>query len=57
MRYRIRFNKENNLWYFEKKSWFRWKCVQHDTNYDLLEMKAHIYLFVIAKVAIFKKDK
>jgi len=50
-RHRLKFNKENNLWYFETRVlWFKWKCLAFDANMGMSRVKAQATLYIQAKV-------
>ncbi len=54
--YRLKFNKENNLWYFETRLfWFKWKCLAYDTTMSMCRVKAQATLYIKAKVLEYKK--
>jgi len=49
--YRLKFNKKNNLWYFETRIlWFKWKCLAFDANMGICRVKAQATLYIQAKV-------
>jgi len=51
MRYRIRFNKQDNLYYFESKFlWFKWKAIATDAHKGLIVVKAQAYFYTKARV-------
>ena len=51
MRYRIRFNKQDNLYYFEGKHlWSKWKAITTDANSGLIVVRAQAYLYKKARV-------
>ena len=55
MRYRIRFNKKDNLYYFEGKFlWSKWKAIHTDSDRGLIVVKAQAYLYAKARVADYR---
>lgn len=44
-KYRVRFNTQDNLYYFEVKKWFKYKCIYTDANHDLIKIKAQVWLY------------
>lgn len=44
-KYRVRFNRQDNLYYFEVKKWFRWEMLYTDANHQLIKIKAQVYLY------------
>lgn len=44
-KYRVRFNEQDNLYYFEVKKWLRWSVLYTDANHQLLKIKAQVYLY------------
>ena len=58
MRYRIRFNKKDNLYYFEGSFlWSKWKAIATDSNRDLIVVRAQAYLYARARVADYRPKK
>lgn len=51
MKYRIRFNKKDNLYYFEGKFlWSKWKAIATDANKGIIVVKAQAHLYAKARV-------
>jgi len=58
MKYRIRFNKQDNLYYFEGKFlWSKWKAIHTDSDRGLIVVRAQAYLYAKARVADYRGNK